>query len=45
MMAMRGVTRSLCVMVGLLLLSVACCNAKKLWGVDVGKNEEVCVHF
>lgn len=25
-----------------LLLSVACCNGKKLWGVDVGKKEEVC---
>ncbi|CAN0162655.1 unnamed protein product [Pylaiella littoralis] len=37
--AMRGVRRSLCVVLGLLLLSAAC-NAKKLWGVDVGKKEE-----
>ena len=43
MLAMRGVMRSLCVLLSVLLLSVACCNGKKLWGVDVGKKEEVCV--
>lgn len=37
---MRGMVKSLCVVLGLLLLSVAC-GAKRLWGVDVGKKEEV----
>lgn len=39
MMAMRGLRRSLCLVLGLLLLSLAC-SAKKLWGVDVGKKEQ-----
>ncbi|CAM9761136.1 unnamed protein product [Ectocarpus fasciculatus] len=40
MTAMRGVRRSLCVVVSLVLLSAACVSAGKLWGVDVGKKEE-----
>eukprot|EP00752_Nemacystus_decipiens_P013873 g12318.t1 len=40
MMAARGMMRSLCVLLSVLLLSVVCCNGKKLWGVDVGKKEE-----
>lgn len=32
--------KSLCLLLGLALLAVAC-GAKKLWGVDVGKKEDV----
>ncbi len=38
-MATGGLRRSLCLALGLLLLSLAC-SAKKLWGVDVGKKEQ-----
>ncbi|CAM9288680.1 unnamed protein product [Ectocarpus sp. 6 AP-2014] len=38
--AMRGVRRSLCVVVSLVLLSAVCVSAGKLWGVDVGKKED-----
>lgn len=37
---MRGAMKNVVALLGLLLLSVAC-GAKKLWGVDVGKKEEV----
>lgn len=33
--------RRVLVLLGLLLVTVACCNGKKLWGVDVGNKEEV----
>ena len=37
---MRGAMKNVVALLGLLLLSVAC-GAKKLWGVDVGKKEDV----
>lgn len=44
MMAVRGLMRrNLCVVLSVLLLSAVCCSGKKLWGVDVGKKEEVCM--
>lgn len=37
---MRGAMKNVVALLGLLLLSVAC-GAKKLWGVDVSKKEDV----
>lgn len=37
---MRGAMKNVVALLGLLLLAVAC-GAKKLWGVDVGKKEDV----
>ena len=39
---MRGAMKNVVALLGLLLLSVAC-GAKKLWGVDVSKKEDVSI--